>query len=77
MILEIIQNESKLVSGMDRIIIGGISQGCATAIIALVCGGYEGGGEGGGEKQRECSGTRGPGDEIKAGRPLLSSSNLS
>lgn len=42
-ILSIIKEEAALV-GPERIILGGISQGCATAIYALLCGGTKLGG---------------------------------
>jgi lysophospholipase-2 len=42
-ILDLIQTEAALISP-DRIILGGISQGCATAIHTLLCGGMQLGG---------------------------------
>jgi len=42
-ILEVIQEETKVVP-LDRIILGGLSQGCATAIFALMCAGVKLGG---------------------------------
>jgi lysophospholipase-2 len=42
-ILELIHQEAKIVP-LERIFLGGISQGCATAILALLCGGMRLGG---------------------------------
>jgi lysophospholipase-2 len=42
-ILELIHQEAKRVP-LERIFLGGISQGCATAILALLCGGMKLGG---------------------------------
>lgn len=43
-IIEVVRSEATLVGGVERIILGGISQGCATAIYALICGGIRIGG---------------------------------
>lgn len=43
-IIEIVRSEASLVDGVERVILGGISQGCATAIHALICGGIRIGG---------------------------------
>ncbi|KAH7114491.1 Alpha/Beta hydrolase protein [Dendryphion nanum] len=43
-ILNRIREEAALIGGMDKIILGGISQGCAAAILTLACGGFQIGG---------------------------------
>lgn len=43
-IVEVVRSEAQLVGGVERVILGGISQGCATAIHALICGGIRIGG---------------------------------
>ena len=43
-IIEVIRSEAPLVGGVKRVILGGISQGSATAIHALICGGIQFGG---------------------------------
>lgn len=43
-IIELGRSEALLVGGVEKVILGGISQGCATAIHALICGGIRIGG---------------------------------
>lgn len=43
-IIEVVRSEASLLGGLERVILGGVSQGCATAIHALICGGTQIGG---------------------------------
>lgn len=43
-IIEVVRSEAAMVGGVERVILGGISKGCATAIYALLCGGIRIGG---------------------------------
>ena len=43
-IIEVVRSEAAMVGGVERVTLGGISKGCATAIYALLCGGIRIGG---------------------------------